>query len=332
MNFNNGSLNIEKELSEYINSLSNNQKEHIIYYAQSRNIFETGDLDVTMKNFSFLLSKRIANTHKEESYENMVDILNDLLSKCLNAKHYEFLEDDDLASLFCYVHLLNNNVFSIYDDLIFFNSRGTLKAETFNFRDHTSLKTQTNIKTMKYDFINFINSIQCNHHKKVKYVNYLNGKFSESKISFNFRWLNNRRQQELWALEYISKQDIFKKKFKHLPAIFSDKKNSFLFIEAMFHALEISASEKKLILINMKKAWGQVKYRNKIKNEDKVTLNVVVDRATSQNLKLLSEEFDMPVNRIISMMSSKYVSKVNELKDLKKQEEAEKNRKFNNLI
>ena len=82
----------------------------------------------------------------------------------------------------------------------------------------------------------------------------------------------------------------------------------------------------------MKKAWGQVKYRNKIKNEDKVTLNVVVDRATSQKLKLLSEEFDMPVNRIISMMSSKYVSKVNELKDQKKQEEAEKNRKFNNLI
>ena len=90
--------------------------------------------------------------------------------------------------------------------------------------------------------------------------------------------------------------------------------------------------EKKLILIKMKKAWGQVKYRNKIKKEDKVTLNLVVDKSTSKNLKALSEDFDQPVNQIVSMMANRWVSNIEEVKEAIKKEKQKKIESFDRFM
>ncbi|MCC4795547.1 hypothetical protein LMH76_21155, partial [Vibrio lentus] len=208
----------------------------------------------------------------------------------------------------------------------------TLKPEVSKFRYKTSTAKQISVKIIRRDFINFIDAIQCEHYKKSKYISYLNKKYSESRKTFNFHWLDNKQQQDLWAHSYLTKQGVFKNKFRYLPAIFSDKKYSLTFMQAMFHALEVDKFEKNIILIKMKKAWGQVKYRNKIKTEDKVTLNLVVDKSTSKNLKTLSKEFDMPVNKIITMMSNQYVSKIKELKSKKAQADREQERRFEKLI
>ncbi|MCC5518777.1 hypothetical protein BCT19_13105 [Vibrio splendidus] len=82
----------------------------------------------------------------------------------------------------------------------------------------------------------------------------------------------------------------------------------------------------------MKKAWGQVKYRNKIKKEDKVTLNLVVDKSTSKNLKALSEDFDQPVNQIVSMMASRWVSNIEEVKEAIKKEKQKKIESFDRFM
>ncbi|CAK1714386.1 hypothetical protein [Vibrio crassostreae] len=324
--------NQELELSEYIKSLDSSQKEHLVYYAKSIDAFITDDLDLSSNNFNISFSRKIIETHTNESIKDIIKNINDILSNRLNKEHYDFIINDDLAAIFCYIHLLNNNVFSIYDDLIFFNNRGTLKPEVSQFRYKTSTTKQISVKIIRRDFINFIDAIQCEHYKKSKYISYLNRKYSESIKTFNFHWLDNKQQQDLWAHSYLTKQDVFKNKFRYLPAIFSDKKYSLTFMQAMFHALEVDKFEKNIILIKMKKAWGQVKYRNKIKTENKVTLNLVVDKSTSKNLKALSKEFDQPVNQIVSMMASRWVSNIEEVKEAIKKEKQKKIESFDRFM
>ncbi|WP_241906559.1 hypothetical protein [Vibrio lentus] len=332
MEFDDPVYNKAHELSKYINSLDSRQKEHLVYYAKSIDAFNTDDLDLRSNNFNFSFSLKTVNIHINESVEDIIENINDILSNRLNKEHYDFIINDDLAAIFCYVHLLNNNIFSIYDDLIFFNNRGTLKAEVSQFRHKTSTTKQISVKIIRRDFINFIDAIQCEHYKKSKYINYLNKKYSESRKIFNFHWLDNNQQQDLWAHSYLTKQGIFKNKFRYLPAIFYDKKYSLIFMQAMFHALEVDKFEKKSVLIKMKKAWGQVKYRNKIKKEDKVTLNLVVDKSTSKNLKALSEDFDQPVNQIVSMMASRWVSNIEEVKEAIKKEKQKKIESFDRFM
>ncbi|CAK2058958.1 conserved hypothetical protein [Vibrio crassostreae] len=324
--------NQELELSKYIKSLDSSQKEHLVYYAKSIDAFITDDLDLSSNNFNISFSRKIIETHTNESIKDIIKNINDILSNRLNKEHYDFIINDDLAAIFCYIHLLNNNVFSIYDDLIFFNNRGTLKPEVSQFRYKTSTTKQISVKIIRRDFINFIDAIQCEHYKKSKYISYLNRKYSESRKTFNFHWLDNKQQQDLWAHSYLTKQDVFKNKFRYLPAIFSDKKYSLTFMQAMFHALEVDKFEKNIILIKMKKAWGQVKYRNKIKTENKVTLNLVVDKSTSKNLKALSKEFDQPVNQIVSMMASRWVSNIEEVKEAIKKEKQKKIESFDRFM
>ncbi|WP_454442975.1 hypothetical protein, partial [Vibrio bathopelagicus] len=170
MEFDDPVYNKVKKLSEYIDSLDSSQKEHLVYYAKHTDAFKTDDLDLSLNTFSFSFSKKIVETHINESIEDIIKNINDILSNRLNRECYDFIINDNLAAIFCYIHPLNNNVFSIYDELIFFNERRTLKADTSQFRHKTSTTKQISIKIIKRDFINFIDTIQCEHYKKSKYI------------------------------------------------------------------------------------------------------------------------------------------------------------------
>ncbi len=54
----------------------------------------------------------------------------------------------------------------------------------------------------------------------------------------------------------------------------------------------------------MKKAWDQVKYRKKIKSKNKTTINLVISQESKENLKSISEFYELNLNetfeRIIS--------------------------------
>ncbi|MDE1208994.1 hypothetical protein [Vibrio aestuarianus] len=92
----------------------------------------------------------------------------------------------------------------------------------------------------------------------------------------------------------------------------------------MLYALPLNIAEKKLFLINVKKAWSQSKYREKIKKEKKKTLNLVVDQSVVNNLKQLSVEFDLPVNQLVSFMAERWLANVNEIKEAIKKEKLNK--------
>ncbi|ENM3858300.1 hypothetical protein O1F45_003432, partial [Vibrio cholerae] len=71
-------------------------------------------------------------------------------------------------------------------------------------------------------------------------------------------------------------------------------------------------------------AWGQKKYREKIKQDNKKTLNLVVDGIIEKKLKHLSKEFDEPVNKIVSMMTIYLADKYQEIKELEKENKSKK--------
>ncbi|MBC5832437.1 hypothetical protein H8S79_12445 [Vibrio metschnikovii] len=74
----------------------------------------------------------------------------------------------------------------------------------------------------------------------------------------------------------------------------------------------------------MKKAWSQVKYREKIKKENKKNINVVVEESTVKKLKSLSKTLDMPINQIISIMTELFFIKIEDVQNQIKEEKKKK--------
>ncbi|ODS10549.1 hypothetical protein VSF3289_00808 [Vibrio scophthalmi] len=89
-------------------------------------------------------------------------------------------------------------------------------------------------------------------------------------MNFKFNWLNKKDEtQMLWAQSYISNNEIFRKYHRKKPGGFNNHNTCHILFPALFHSLNIHEAEKTLLLLNAKKAWGQVKHRNKIKKENK---------------------------------------------------------------
>ncbi|EKO3628769.1 hypothetical protein M3926_002866 [Vibrio metschnikovii] len=74
----------------------------------------------------------------------------------------------------------------------------------------------------------------------------------------------------------------------------------------------------------MKKAWSQVKYREKIKKENKKNINVVVEESTVKKLKSLSKTLDMPINQIISIMTEQFFIKIEDVQIQIKEQQKKK--------
>ncbi|MGR6834002.1 hypothetical protein [Aliivibrio wodanis] len=136
-----------------------------------------------------------------------------------------------------------------------------------------------------------------NNNGKIKYIDYLNEKYTHSRSKFNFNWLSKKdNEQAIWAIKYIKDNHIIKNNHKHIPNIIDDYNHYSIVIPALFHSLEISDDAKELFLIKMKKAWGQVKYRNKIKKDKKTTINLVIRQDSKSKLEDISNFYGLNLN------------------------------------
>lgn len=319
---------IVKEIKININKKPKSDIDFLRFICNETNYFPEGDYD----NFESKLCFGLMNIH-ELNKEIIIGKLNKLLSNCINEKKIEFINNDKIATLFCYIHLMNNNVFSQSGDLIYFNNRTTAKPAPFHFLSISKLKLVNSIKTMRLDFINFINYMDCHFNYKHKYLDYLNESYAYQRRHFPFHWIDARdKEQLIWAKSYLYKSDLVNRNFKKIPELFHDERYIHIFIPSLFYAIPLSYSDKALFLINMKKAWGQVKYRNKIKRDKKTTLNLVVDELIAEKLKYLSTEFDQPVNQVVSMMTLQWANKAQEIKQQLEEKSRKDKARFNALF
>ncbi|MDV2306033.1 hypothetical protein Q5N30_05585 [Vibrio cholerae] len=307
-----------------ISSYNNNKKQHIItmlhkhYYISEIDSYSIKDQHINEKILSAL-----TNSHKDDIKE-INNILDKFVMTLIDDHYISLLLDDKVFSIFCYIHLSNNDVFNVNEKYIFNKSKKVMHT-IYRFNSYSSLSQTNTILKATNDIINFLNNIECSNIDKENYLKYLLNKYNRSKKENSFNWLQTKdKGLDRWCIDYYSKNETIENKCKRIPSLFRDERNFNVTIPAIFHALEISNAEKQLFLINMKKAWGQKKYREKIKQDNKKTLNLVVDGIIDKKLKHLSKEFDEPVNKIVSMMTIYLADKYEEIKELEKENKKKK--------
>ncbi|OQK50277.1 hypothetical protein XM75_c11854 [Vibrio vulnificus] len=321
-----------KEISRYIQSLNRTKRDYLIYLCKLHDYFDSNNLDGNSIGITTELSKRIVNDKKHLSGDEIISEIENLFTNCINTEEIDFILNDDIATMFCYIHLMNNSVFSESGDMIYLNDRHTMKEKPLRFSKFSNTHEMKSIVTMRRDFINFINLMECNYRRKHEYLSFLNSEYSKHLENLNLSWIKrNDRNQVEWIHGYITKttgkngkKNEFYKYIPNRPKLFETGEYGFIFLPAMLYALPLNIAEKKLFLINVKKAWSQSKYREKIKKEKKKTLNLVVDQSVVNNLKQLSVEFDLPVNQLVSFMAERWLANVNEIKEAIKKEKLNK--------
>ncbi|ENM6633884.1 hypothetical protein AB8J12_002813 [Vibrio vulnificus] len=310
-----------KEVRDHIKSLNKLKRDYLVYLCKLHEYFDSNNLDGNKEGVIEELSRKILNGKKHSSSNEIISEIDGLLSNCINMSEVEFILNDDIATMFCYLHLMNNKVFGESGELLYFNNRRTMKEKPFRFSTFSSTHEMKSIITMRREFINFINLMECNYRDKHEYLLFLNMQYSEQVKNLDLTWIkkNNKNQIE-WIHGYItkpsSKNGETNEFYDHTPIrpkLFETGEYGFIFLPAMLYALPTSISEKKLLLIKMKKAWSQNKYREKIKKEKKVTMNITIDDDAKKDLKEISDFLGIPINSTIEHLIKLGKNRVNEI-------------------
>ncbi len=310
-----------KEISRHIQSLNKIKRDYLVYICKLHEYFDSNNLDGNTAGVIAELSKKILSNKKHLSSNEIISEIDSLFSNCINMSEVEFIINDDIATMFCYLHLMNNNVFGESGGLIYFNDRRTMKERTFRFSTFSSTHEMKSIVTMRREFINFINFMGCSYRDKHKYLSFLNKQYSDQVKNIDFTWIKkNNKDQMGWIHGYTTKPSSKNREVNdfsdHIPLrpkLFETGEYGFIFLPAMLYALPTSIAEKKLLLIRMKKAWSQNKYREKIKKERKVTMSITISDNAKKDLKEISDFLSIPINSTIEHLIKLGKNRVNEI-------------------
>ncbi|MFA0294993.1 hypothetical protein AB4506_02445, partial [Vibrio sp. 10N.222.46.A3] len=210
------------------------------------------------------------------------------------------------------------------------------KIVTNNLIQHlpeTPPNTITDINSMLNYLINAFISSQIQIEKKRELINSIIDEYYSSSEVFKFNWLDDKNNDQVaWVVDYFPKISSVKSIVAKLPNVMNINESHTKVVPAIFHSLDISNAEKKLIMMNFKRAWSQKKYREKTTRENKKTLNIVVDETVSIQLHQLSKQFDMPINQVITLMTNQFASKSEELMRSIEEDKKNKATQFSKLL
>ena len=178
------------ELENYLRQLSHIKLIHIIKRCRVERILYI-DYNIVYNSKEEAIQLLAIEFNKNGYYlKELKEIIEHLCYYYINDTYFNFIDEKHPTSiLFCYCHLLNNDVFSINGDDLFFNTRGTSKGVPLEFINHTTTQRKNTITQMRIDFISFINLITSDDYNKKKYIHYLNEEYIFSRSKFNFNWL-----------------------------------------------------------------------------------------------------------------------------------------------
>ncbi|WP_252973531.1 hypothetical protein [Vibrio navarrensis] len=141
-----------------------------------------------------------------------------------------------------------------------------------------SPSTVSDINSILNYLANSLISSQVDIEKKRALINELIEAYYRSSEEFKFNWIDDDDDEQItWATDYFSKIPTVKGIINRVPNVMKINENNKVILAAIFHSLRIGNAEKKLLMMNFKRAWSQKKYREKTTKENKKTLNIVVD-------------------------------------------------------
>ncbi|ODS04407.1 hypothetical protein [Vibrio scophthalmi] len=187
-----------------------------------------------------------------------------------------------------------------------------------NFQKHSSDKHKsitTLFEMHNYILSSFINGLGLGivPQKEMEYM--LNDYYN---FTVNFDWLiSNDLEQANWTLRHLSNHEFTREVTNRIGDItmyINEFKTTTI---GIIHALNKSNSEKELFILKMKKSWGQIKYRNKIKKEEKTTINMVISKSTKEKLHHIAMSRNLSLNSAIEYLITNEWEKINAKKTRK---------------
>ncbi|MCG9559982.1 hypothetical protein L1D10_21055, partial [Vibrio kanaloae] len=104
------------------------------------------------------------------------------------------------------------------------------------------------------------------------------------------------KMRQAWDNELIEKIT------KRIPKCLNKEELIHVTVPSLIYSMDMEDAERELLIIKMRQAWGQVKYRNKIKKENKVNFNFVTDKRTKEKLKKISHVYDLTMNETLDRL------------------------------
>ncbi|MFC1235972.1 hypothetical protein [Vibrio sp. F74] len=217
--------------------------------------------------------------------------------KILNLREFRFIDKKDPISIsfaYLFVHIRN---FSESGNVVSRKNKRLVNKQ--RLMDIVPDYDAYDSSDMLSIFIEFCINMNSDYSIRGNFVNETSYLYRKYKYENKLSWLDkNNREQGLWLKNYI-KQNITLKK---APSILNIEELIHITAPALIYVLDITDAERELLIIKMRQAWGQVKYRNKIRKEKKVSFNLVVDESTKKNLKKLAQDSGRTMNETIEIL------------------------------
>ena len=119
----------------------------------------------------------------------------------------------------------------------------------------------------------------------------------------SFKWLDRKNPVQCdWAYTYIKKRVIFK---PYIDPISTPEK--YCASIALFDAWPAITDSKKLLLLDIRRAWSQKKHRDKLVG--KKPYNFIMNKGLTKKLDVLSKKYDLSKNEIVEKIIESEFSK-----------------------
>lgn len=278
----------ERKLTKYLKGKDLTSLKVIVASVRKENRLNisNGDIERNKKGLEEFISRRFLSDKGllYSTYEVAIEYFDDILKNSFSDNDFSFLDSNDQSILMCvYSHLINDTTLNFNYGLRPITSTSEIKDQVIYY---------------------FIESTESMSNKK-KYLEMLHSHYIKSNKIFNFKWLDAKdMEQASWSIKYLTDSIFINNALNEIPDIVFQKNEFTITIPGLFHSIYGIDAEKTLFFIKMKKAWDQVKYRKKIKSKNKTTINLVISQESKDNLKSISEFYELNLNetfeRIIS--------------------------------
>ncbi|MGR5112541.1 hypothetical protein [Vibrio jasicida] len=224
------------------------------------------------------------------------------LKKFISRRELSFIDNSDPVSIaipymFLYVHSLKEN-----GDIIprFGLTRITDKFELGYFVDFIEAYRNQDMLEVFFDY-NENSDIDSGIKRKIN--DEIAKIYEKYKSENKLYWIEKgNREQALWLKKYISNNELIEKITREIPKCLNKEELIHITVPSLIYSMDMEDAERELFIIKMRQAWGQVKYRNKIKKENKVNFNFVTDKRTKEKLKKISRVYDLTMNETLDRL------------------------------
>ncbi|ENP0850326.1 hypothetical protein ACM6XU_002780 [Vibrio parahaemolyticus] len=240
------------------------------------------------------IDERYINTEHEKHNDNIKNEMNRFYS----GRSLSFIDKSDPVSISIAYLFISTREFDRSGNAILRGSSKRL-SDNKHLKDIVEIYKAYKIQDMLEVFYNFNNNLDATPRVKQEIINTISKIYDSYKKENKLSWIKkNDHEQSLWLKKYISNNRLLNRSLD----ILNKEELIHITAPALIYTIGFSDSERELFIIKMRQAWGQVKYRKKIKKENKVSFNFVTDKRTKNNLKKLSEQYDLTMNETLERL------------------------------